>query len=207
MSQPGAFKNYDTRIPTIDSDAITGSPWSLQVNGIQWMIPMPGGLVVMTGLSAWQLTGSGGSSLNPTAITPSNQQAQQQAFNGVHSHIPPLRIDNDIVYVQAKGSIYRNLTYELLSNIYTGSDLTLNSSHLFNSLHMRENAWCEEPFKILWVVREDGIMLSLTYVTSGWTTAYGELSTIHGAWTVGWRCLSRNRRRRLRFPAPPALVP
>lgn len=172
FSQPGAFKNFDSRIPVSDSDAITGSPWSFQVNGIQWMVPMPGGLVVMTGQSAWQLTGNGGSSLNPQPLTPTTQQAQPQAFNGVSPIVPPIRIDNDILYVQSKGSIYRNLSYELLSNIYTGSDMTLNSSHMFNGFTIREHAWCEEPYKVLWAVRNDGVLLSLTFVKSqevaGW---------------------------------------
>ena len=43
MSQPGAFLNFDSRIPTIASDAITGSPWSLEVNGIQFFVLMPAG--------------------------------------------------------------------------------------------------------------------------------------------------------------------
>lgn len=173
FSQPGAYKNFDSRIPAVDSDAIIGSPWSLQVNGIQWMVPMPGGLVVMTGLSAWQLTGTGGSSLSPQPITPSSQQAQAQAFNGVHSHIPPVRVDADIIYVQAKGTIYRNFTYEIYANIYTGVDMTLNSSQLFTGFSIVQHAWCEEPFKVLWSVRDDGALLSLTYVKSqevaGWT--------------------------------------
>lgn len=173
FSQPGAFKNFDSRIPASDSDAIIGSPWSLQVNGIQWMVPMPGGLVVMTGLSAWQLTGNGGSSLNPQPLTPAGQQAQPQAFNGISATVPPVRIDNDIVYVQAKGSIYRNLSYEILSNIYTGADLTLNSSQLFNGFTVVQHAWCEEPYKLLWVVRDDGALICLTFVKSqevaGWT--------------------------------------
>lgn len=173
MSQPGAFNNFDSRIPTIDSDAITGSPWSVQVNGIQWMVPMPGGLVVMTGLSNWQLTGTGGSSLNPQPLTPTTQQAQPQSFNGISATVPPIRIDNDIIYVQSKDSIYRNLSYELLANIYTGADLTLNSSQLFNDFTVVEHAWCEEPSKVLWVVRSDGAALNLCFVkpqeVTGWT--------------------------------------
>ena len=112
MSQPGDYTNFDSRIPTIATDAITGSPWSMQVNGVQFMVSMPGGLVVLTGLSAWQLTGSGGSSLNPQPITPSNQQAQPQAYNGCSSTVPPVKIDYDILYVQSKGSIYRDLAYQ-----------------------------------------------------------------------------------------------
>lgn len=163
MSQPGSFTNFDSRIPSIASDAIIGSPWSVQVNGIQFMVPMPGGLVVLTGLAAWQVTGAGGSASNPQPITPSSQQAQPQAYNGCSATVPPIKIDNEILYVQAKGSIYRDLSYSFFTNIYTGSDVTQYSSHLFVGYTIREHAWCEEPFKVLWAVRNDGILLSMTF--------------------------------------------
>jgi hypothetical protein len=172
MSQPGSFTNFDSRTPTIDSDAIVGNPWAVEVNGIQFMVPMPGGLVVLTGLSAWQLTGTGGSSLNPQPISPSTQQAQPQAYNGCSATVPPVKIDYDIIYLQAKGSVYRNLSYQFYTNIYTGADLTLNSSQMFTGFTIREHAWCEEPYKVLWSVRDDGTMLSLTFVkpqeVAGW---------------------------------------
>lgn len=163
-SQPGAFTNFDTRIPTIDTDALSGTPWSQQVNGVQFMIPMPGGLVMLTGLGAWQVTGAGGSSLNPQSITPSNQQAQPQSFNGCSPTIPPLRINFDIIYVQAKGYIYRDLAYQFFTNIYTGTDMTVNSLHLFLTYQIKEHAWCEEPYKLIWAVRNDGVLLSCTYL-------------------------------------------
>ncbi len=172
FSQPGAFNNFDSREPTVASDAIIGSPWATQVNGIQWMVPMPGGLVVLTGKQAWQLTGTGGSSLNPQPITPTTQQAQPQAYNGVDEKVPPIPIDSDIIYVQAKGSIYRDFAYQYYLNIYTGNDLTVNSGQLFTGFQTVEHAWCEEPNKVLWSVRNDGAMLSLTYLKSekiaGW---------------------------------------
>jgi hypothetical protein len=177
FSQPGAFKNFDKRIPTIGSDAIIGAPWSVQVNGIQFMIPMPGGLVVLTGLSAWQLTGTGGSSLNPQPLEPATQQAQPQAYNGCSATIPPIKIDYDILYVQAKGSIVRDLAYQFYTNIYTGTDITLNSSHLFIGFTIKEWAWCEEPYKVLWTVRDDGTLLSLTYLKPQEVAGWGRADT------------------------------
>lgn len=177
MSQPGAFKNFDSRIPSIPSDAIIGSPWSVQVNGIQFMVPMPGGLVVLTGLSAWQLTGTGGSSLNPQPIAPSTQQAQPQAYNGCSATVAPIKIDYDILYVQAKGSTVRDLAYQFYTNIYTGTDLTLNSSHLFTNFTIKEWAWCEEPFKVLWAVRDDGILLALTFLKPQEVVGWGRSDT------------------------------
>ncbi len=173
FSQPGAFKDFDSRIPTLASDAIIGNPWAVQVNGIQAMLNRPGGLVVFTGREAWQLTGTGGSSLNPQPITPSTQQAQPQAFNGCHDRVPPLGIDNEILYVQEKGSIVRDLSYNYFANVYTGSDLTLNSAHLFTGYQINEWTWAEEPFKTVWAVRDDGVALCLTFVkpqeVAGWT--------------------------------------
>lgn len=177
MSQPGSFTNFDTRIPTISSDAITGTPWSVQVNGIQWFVSMPGGLVVLTGLSAWQLTGAGGSSLNPQPISPSDQQAQPQAYNGCSATLPPIKINYDIIYVQSKGSIYRDLSYQFFTNIYTGTDLTLNSPHLFMGHTIKDHAWCEEPYKVLWSVRDDGVLLSMTYLKEQQITGWARHDT------------------------------
>ena len=70
--------------------------------------------------------------------------------------VPPFKVDNDVVYLQAKGSIYRRFNFNLYANIYTGEDITINSSQLFTGYTIREHAWCEEPYKLLWAVRDDG---------------------------------------------------
>lgn len=162
-SQPGAFTNFDRRIPTIDSDAFDGTPWSVQVNGIQFMVPTSGGLVVLTGLEAYFLTGQGGSAFTPAPLTPSSQSAVPQGFNGCAATIPPVRIYQDVLYVQAKGSKYRNFSFNMNQNTYTGDDITQNSAHLFDGYTMVAHAWCEEPYRLLWAVRNDGIMLSVTW--------------------------------------------
>lgn len=159
MSQPGAYSNMDSGIPTIDSDAIVGTPWAQQINGIQFMQPMPGGLVVLSGSGAWQVNGG-----TSSAITPADQAANPQSYNGCHFHIPPIVANYDILYVQAKGSIVRDLSYNFFVNIYTGTDLTILSNHLFTGHQLVQWAYAEEPYKLVWVVRDDGVMLSMTYL-------------------------------------------
>ena len=172
LSQPGAFTNFDSRLPPIASDAITGNPWSVQVNGIQFMIAVSGGLVVLTGLEAYFLTGAGGSAFSPQPVTPSSQSAQPQGFNGCSPTVPPVRIYQDVLYVQAKGTTYRNFSFNINLNTYTGDDITQNSTQLFNGFTIDEHAWCEEPARVLWAKRSDGVMLSLTWVkpekVAGW---------------------------------------
>jgi len=160
MSQPGAFSNMDSSVPTTDSDAIVGAPWAQQINGIQFLVPMPGGLVILTGKGAWQLNGGG---VNQ-AITPASQIATAQAYNGCHFHIPPIVVNYDIIYVQSKGSIVRDLSYNYFVNIYTGTDMTVLSNHLFDFHQLQQWAYSEEPFKLIWAVRDDGVMLCLTYL-------------------------------------------
>lgn len=159
MSQPGAFSNMDSSIPTTASDSITGAPWAQQINGIQFLVPMPGGLVILTGKGAWQLNGG-----TSAEITPATQTATPQAYNGCHFHIPPIVVNYDILYVQAKGSIVRDLSYNFFVNIYTGTDMTVLSNHLFDFHQLEQWAYAEEPFKLIWAVRDDGVMLCLTYL-------------------------------------------
>lgn len=159
MSQPGAYNNMDASIPTVDSDAIVGTPWAQQINGIQFMVPMPGGLVVLSGAGAWQVNGG-----VSAAITPADQTANPQAYNGCHFHIQPIVANYDILYVQSKGSIVRDLSYNFFVNIYTGTDLTILSNHLFDNHQLVQWSYAEEPFKIVWAIRDDGVALSLTYL-------------------------------------------
>jgi hypothetical protein len=172
MSQPGAFNNFDARIPPVDTDAIVGSPWSVEVNGIQWMIQTSGGLLVMTGLSAWLLVGAGSFATNVQAISPSTQDAVTQAFSGVSPTVVPVKIHYDVIYVNSKGSYYYALPYQLYV-LSEPIDLTELSSHLFDGFTIIENTWCEQPSKLLWAIRDDGVMLSMTYYKAqqvvGWS--------------------------------------
>lgn len=159
MSQPGNFTNFDSSIPVTASDAITGAPWAQQINGIQFMVPMPGGLIIFTGEGAWQLNGG-----NNASITPIDQVATPQSYNGCHNRIQPIVANFNILYVQSKGSIVRDLQYNFYTNIYTGTDQTVLASHLFNNHQMVQWAYAEEPHRLIWVVRDDGILLCFTYL-------------------------------------------
>lgn len=170
MSQPGGFTCFDASIPVIASDAITGTPWAQQVNGISALVPMPGGLVILTGKGAWQLSGTAGPG---SPVTPSDQNAQPQAYNGCSPILPPINVNFDILYVQEKGSVVRDLSFNFFTNIYTGTDITVLSNHLFTGFTLREWTWAEEPYKMVWAVRADGVLLGLTYLKEqdiyGWS--------------------------------------
>jgi len=159
-SQTGSYTNMDTSQVPIDSDAIITTPWGQQVNGIQWLLPMPGGLITCTGLDAWQISGASGAG---SALTPASQSAQPQESIGFSPTVPPLRINYDIIYNQSLGYVIRDIQYQFFTNIYAGADISILANHLFDGFNVTQWAWAQIPWKIVWATRDDGRFLSLTY--------------------------------------------
>ncbi len=139
MSQPGLYDNFNVSDPAQADDAITATLVSLQVNAIKSMVPMPGGLIALTAKGAWQV--SGGSP--GAAVTPADITATPQAYNGA-SDLPPIVVNDNILYVQAKGAIVRNLVYNFYVNIYTGTDISVLSNHLFYGHQIVQWAYAED---------------------------------------------------------------
>lgn len=158
LSKSGDFLNMDYSSPSKDDDSIEATIASQQVNAIKHLLPMTS-LIALTASGAWRIDGGTQSSV----ITPSQFDAVPQAYNGC-SDVPPIVINYDILYVQAKGATVRDLSYNFYVNIYTGTDMTVLSKHLFDGHQIVEWAYSEEPYKVIWAVREDGVLLSFTYI-------------------------------------------
>lgn len=160
MSQPGSYYNFNVTKPVEPDNAITGSIVSGQLNEIKSAVPVPVGLILLTSRSAWLInSGSAGNA----AVTPIDISANAHSYNGA-SDLPPIVANFDILFVQAKGSIVRDLTFNFYAQIYTGTDISVLSSHLFYGHTLTEWCWAEEPFKVVWAVRDDGVMLTLTFL-------------------------------------------
>lgn len=171
MSQPAAYGNFDTRSPPLASDAISGAPWGTEVNGIQFFVLTPAGLLTMTGLSAWLLVGQGSFGVNVQSFTPTSQVAIPQAFTGCSPLVPPVKINYDVLYCERNSTYWYDLPYQLYA-LSEPIDITQYAAHLFEGFTSVQRAWCEQPNKIVWVVRSDGILLSLTWLKAeqvlGW---------------------------------------
>lgn len=170
FSQPGSFFNFNVSNPVQDDDAISGNIISEELNDIRWMVPVPTGILAGTGKAAWLINGGGGISTQ-VPITPVNVTAQPQSFNGAND-MRPLKINFDMLYMTNKGNYCRDLSYNLYAQIFTGTDISVLSNHLFFSYYFLDWCWAEEPFKTAWLVRNDGQLLSLGYVKeqelTGW---------------------------------------
>lgn len=159
MSQPGAKFNFNISQPAQADDSVSGTIVAGIQGAIKSATPMPSGLIVLTDSICWQINGGN----NGEAIAPDTVSANPHSYVGSND-MPPIVANFDILFVQAKGSSVRDLSYNFYSNIFTGTDITIASSHLFYDYQLVDWAFAEEPFKIIWAVRNDGVLLSCTFL-------------------------------------------
>jgi hypothetical protein len=172
MSQPGDYYNFNTHQPVIASDAITGTLVSNQPNSIKSIVSVPAGMLIFTDQAAWVVNGGGSFQGVSAAVSPENVVATAQSFIGAND-MPPIISNYDILFVQSKGNQVRDLAYNIYFNVFTGTDISLISSHLFFGHNLTQWCWAEAPFFNVWAVRDDGILLCLTFLKEqefqGWT--------------------------------------
>lgn len=156
-SKTSAFKNFTISSPLQDDDAVTFTMSGKQVNEVRHLFEL-GKLVSMTTAGEWTIEGDSAGILKATSINP-----KQQSYNGA-SELAPLIIGNTALYVQARGSIIRDLGFDYQVDGYRGNDLTIFSAHLVDGYELVDWAYQQIPHSVVWVVRDDGVLLGLTYV-------------------------------------------
>lgn len=159
LSQPGAPFNFNTSFPVSPDDAIQATLTSTTLHTIKSVLPVSAGLLIFTDQAAWILNGgAAGAPISATQLS-----ANPQGYAGA-SDLPPIATPTDIIYVQAKNSIVRDLQYNFYLSNYVGQDISVLSSHFFYGFTLVQWAFAEEPFKLVWVVRSDGRLLCLTFL-------------------------------------------
>lgn len=156
LSRTGVFRDFSVSSPLRDDDAIGFSLNAEEVNEVRHLLNI-GRPVVFTSGGVWRLDGDNDGVLRPTAINPN------MVANSGANYLRPVTIGNTVIYVQARGTIIRELQLDLIKGM-NGRDLTIYAPHLFDGYQIVAWAYQENPHSVLWVVRSDGLLLGLTYV-------------------------------------------
>lgn len=171
-SKTGDYYNFGTSIPSADDDGITGTLNGGQMNGIKAIIAF-GEMLLLTAGGEFKVSGGG------KAITGRNVLSQPQEYRGV-SDVNPVTIGSRIIYVQHQGNIIRDLAYSYDVDKYTGDDLNLLASHLFEGHKIISMTYQQIPNSIVWCVRDDGLLLGLTYIKEQDIYAWHQHTTAGG---------------------------
>lgn len=160
-SRIGFPSNFGISSPLQDDDAVTFRIAGNNHHPVRHMVALPAGLIVMTDGGEWTVTGGGGPR---SPITPSSIDARQETYAGVDPDVRPEVVGNAVLYVQARGTIVRDLRFTEAVQGLDGRDLTIFATHLFETRRLRALAYQQVPHSILWAVRDDGTLLGLTYI-------------------------------------------
>lgn len=93
-------------------------------------------------------------------ITPTNIQVKNQSAYGCNG-AKPQRIGNELYFVQSSGTKLRGMAYKYDSDAFGSPDLSVMSEHLTHG-GIIDMAYQQEPDSILWMVRADGVLISVT---------------------------------------------
>lgn len=166
LSETGNYANFGKSSPLVDSDSIAVTLNSRQVNAIRELVPM-GDLVVMTAGGVWRVEGGANN-----VITPSDIGFKPQSFDGV-SNLPAQIVNNTAIYVKQQGQKVFDLNYHFEDNGYKGDDLTAMADHLVEGYTLVDVCYAQAPFSNVLFVRDDGVLLCLTYMREqevvGWS--------------------------------------
>ena len=156
MTETGNYISFARNDPLVDSDGIGVPVPARKVNGINGLIPLSE-MIALTLANEIGIRSSSGP-ISPTTI-----------FNKIYGWegsfgVKPLVIGNRAIYVQSTGAIIRDLGFTLEQDSFVGADLSIFSTHLFETYTIVELAYQQNPDRLVWAVRSDGKLLSMTYM-------------------------------------------
>lgn len=157
-SQSANFRNMSVSEPVRDSDAITRTIASREVNEVRFLLSL-NALLVFTSGAEWKCWAGSQSDV----ITPANTALKPQGYSGI-AHVPPIVSGNSALFVTPSGRKVRDISYDLGADAWAGRDVGILAGHLFEGHQIEEWAYARDPDSIVWCVRSDGVMLGFTYL-------------------------------------------
>lgn len=151
-SNVGTFDDFSTTVCNNANEA-----FELELNAgdedvIMDIIPLDD-LIVMTQTKIWRVTGTSAMNMN----------AYIESYSGV-SGLRPFAYKKSILYIDASLNTVSNFIYSYELNGYTGQNLDILCRHMFDGYTLRDISFMDTPYGVLYVVRNDGILLGLTYL-------------------------------------------
>lgn len=156
FSKTDTYDDYSESDPIVDDDSLKFRVANRRVNKIRHLDELRN-MVIMTDGHEMSLSGGADVALSPTSIVPENHTSYGT------DKIQPARVGNGLLFLQRGNKVLRELLYEFTADSYIARNLSILAEHLTETYGITDMAFQENPSPILWCVRSDGALLSLTY--------------------------------------------
>ena len=152
-SKSGDFLNM-TQGTGLDDESIEFTLATDDVNVIYWLKASDVLLIGTVG-GEFKLQGGG----NP--VTPSNVRVVQETKYG-SSTVSPVTSGRAVIFNQRSTKKLRQMIFDLNVEGFVAPDLTILAEDITGN-GITDMAYQQEPDSVIWAVREDGVLLGLTY--------------------------------------------
>lgn len=156
-SQVGLYSNFANHFPSLSADSLAFDLAGDSVTRIRHIVQL-NKLILFAEDGEWIVKGDADGALSPTTIN-----ATQQSFNGSGS-VAPVVVGETILYLQERGSVLRDFSYDFATEGSKSDDLTLFATHLFENETIAAMDYAKAPHSVVWLVRSDGVLLGMTYL-------------------------------------------
>lgn len=166
LSETGNFTNFDRHTYNVAGESLLFELASRRLEETQHLVA-GAKLLALTRSSAWSMGGVQGGALDFDSV---DARLEDEVGS---LEVAPIVLGGRVLFARAKGLGVRELQFDGNGG-YRGLDISDVSAHLFKGesngfLGTRSSRrlvdWCyqEDPFGLIWAVREDGQLLSLTH--------------------------------------------
>jgi hypothetical protein len=156
VSVTGSYQDFTTG----GSSASTGLDITMggqQANAVQWLLGTRR-LLIGTQAAEWWLTGSGEDPLDGTAIPMLRDDTNHGSML-----MQPIRAGKSIIFCNRQERKFYDLSYKWEDDAFSADEISILAGHLFETYQVKQFAYQQTPDSIIWVVRDDGALLGLTY--------------------------------------------
>lgn len=153
-SKPGDFENFETTDEADSGIFLTLS--TDEVNAIEWLRSRRRFLLGTAG-GEFDVSSDDGEGL-----TGANAMAEINSSYGSAESINPVTIEHAVLFVQREKRKVRELVFDFDRDQLIAQDLTVLAEHLTEP-RIRRMSFASEPFRLLWIVMEDGSLACMSY--------------------------------------------
>lgn len=211
-SESGNFVGF---LPgTTDDATIDYNIAANQADPVRWLSAAND---IIVGTLSQEFAGVGGGLGDP--ITPANTRFIGQSAEGSNG-VQPVKVSNGLLFCNRSGRKIFALNYDTGPNAYTSVDLLELAEHLATSTNqITRIAWAKNPASLLWCLRTDGSLISMTYrpdqqvvawarqIINGFIESIWVIPSSNGStdqlWMIVRRTINGNTRRYVEYLSDP----
>ena len=157
-------------LPTLSDDRIEISAVASDADRIRHAVALES-LLLFTGSAELRVY-----TQNSDALSPSSVAVRAQSFVGCND-CQPVVMNNQVVFAGNRGGHLYAMGYQNNAASYVAADIALRATHLFDGHNVVSLALSKSPIQILWVVLENGTLLSCTFYSDQGVIAWCEHKT------------------------------